>query len=202
MTVENTKRKDVAYDTNVILNLMEKPNVAGMLTTHGLLGGANVYITDIVRKELAEKKVDIKDVCRELEARGATVILDYIEAGMRDDARDMEGKHSMLHYPDSLILAYVMLRWMCLVTCDKGLAGAAEREGVDVVNPDTMCNPDGRFPSKYDAEMARHCRRTCLDGHWTRRDFRSESAPSSPSNKRRRTNLKRRAAPCPRRDFG
>ena len=193
MTVENIQCKVVTLDTNIMLRMVESPNFANMLDMHVQLDGANVHIPDTVSKEIARKNLDIKDVRRELESRGAVVILGDTTAGMRIDARIMEGKHPKLHYPDSRILAYAKSYKTCFVTRDRDLAEAAELEGVDVVNPDTICSPDGRFRSRYGNDIDDY-RRSGPGGHLARPGFGPGSAPST-LPKRRRRNLKRRAAP-------
>lgn len=196
MTEEKTKCKAVTLDTNIMLRMAKIPNFANMLDMRVQLDGTNVHIPDTVRREIAKKNLDIKDVCRELGARGAVVILGYTTADMCIDARDMEAKHSGLHYPDNRILAYAKSCGTCLVTCDRNLAEAAEPEGVDVVNPDIICSPGGRFRSRYGDDIDDY-RRSGPGMHSTRRGFRPGSAPSA-APKRKRRNLKRRAAPCMR----
>lgn len=151
MTVINSKANCTAFDTNVIRRLIEEPNFADMLATRGhLQGGTVVHICGTVEYELAKHGFDTAGSM--LKAGGATVVYGYITDKMRADARAMEDRHKgLLHYPDSVILAYAKARGIGLVTCDKNLAAAAKLEGVRVVNPDQVCCSGGRFRGMYDA---------------------------------------------------
>lgn len=185
MTDKNSKTNCTAFDTNVIWRLIEEPNFADMLAMRGhLRGGAVVHICGAVEYELT--KYDFDAAGSMLEARGATVVYGYITDKMRADARVMEDRHKgLLHYPDSVILAYAKARGIGLVTCDKNLAAAAKLEGVRVVNPDQVCCSGGRFRGRYDVNARAHLRS---------RRFGPGSAPAA-APKRRRRNLRRRAYP-------
>ena len=174
----------IALDTCVIRNMLENPNYADMLSMHVNLRGRTVHICSRVVYEASQQDMDVERVVGKLEGLGASVELGEVTEQMQADAKAMEARYpSLLHWPDSDILAYTKAHHLVLLTRDRGLEAAAEMEDVAVINPDKLCGTSNRPRSSYEHTATVHSRRPPPD----------HAAPAC--RKRRRRNLPRRAAP-------
>ena len=202
MSIPDTS-KGIALDTCVIRSMMENPNYTDMVFQRIDLRGASVDVCKTVALEARGQDVALDMAVAKLEARGAVVVHGDITARMRADAEAMLELHApLLHRPDNYILAYAKALALVLLTRDRGLEAAAEREGVGVINPDKLCGTDRRPRSGFESTAAAYSRllprgRGGVPHGPAAAHSRRPPADhvAAASRKRRRRNLPRRASP-------
>lgn len=133
-------RRRYVLDTNTVINLVDNPNFRSMLAVRVDMRNSNVYLSFTIRRELQKHGCPLVTAVACIRHHlKANAISCASTAEDRAEAPRLERAYDTLHWPDSMILAETASRGATLVTRDRGLADAAKRCGVSVVNPDLLC---------------------------------------------------------------
>jgi hypothetical protein len=148
--VNGSNKHNYTFDTCVGIKICENVNVGNLLSCRINFESSTIHISSQSVFEATRLGYDVDSVSKQIkESIGANVVFGSITNSMVQDAKYLESKCSTLHEGDSEILAYARATATTLVTCDKGLATAAELSGTSVVNPDILpCDKIGLGKSK------------------------------------------------------
>ena len=127
------------FDTNVIMEAVNNPNFWNMLKIRLDLQDGRIHFDSTIRRELEKHGCPVeKLLVMVMSDASAALIGERSERGIAGMAARLERKHSMLHSPDSYILASCIHSKTTLVTRDRGLEQAAREHKVHVINPDKI----------------------------------------------------------------
>lgn len=130
------------FDTCVAIKIFKNPNIGNLLSCRLNLKGSKIHLTSQTVFEVKKLGYDFEKISKHIEQTiGVRIITGHITEDMENDAEYLESICQTLHFGDSQVLAYSKSTGTTLVTCDRGLAEAAQISNVDVVNPDLLhCN--------------------------------------------------------------
>ena len=135
----NRSQKGFTFDTCVGIKMCENPNLGSLLSCRVNFENSQIHLNSQSIVEATRLGYDVNYVSKQIQNLiGTQIISGVITDEMKNDADYLEGVCPTLHEGDSQILAYVRATGTTLVTCDRGLAEAAELSGAKVVNPDLL----------------------------------------------------------------
>ena len=148
----NGSDQTYTFDTCIGIKMVDNPNFASLLSCRLECKNSLVRLTSQTALELARKGYDFASVSAQIhKCLGVDIVHTTITEDMQAVAKCLQITCPTLHDGDSLILADSKLSGTTLVTCDKGLAIAANLVGVTVINPDILAsdtsapNPTSRY---------------------------------------------------------
>ena len=130
------------FDTCIAIKIFENPNISNLLSCRLNLKDSKIHLTSQTIFELKKLGYDYEQISKHIEQTiGVSIITGHITEDMENNAEYLESICQTLHFGDSQVLAYSKSTDTTLVTCDRGLAEAAQISNVNVVNPDLLhCN--------------------------------------------------------------
>ncbi|RNJ79581.1 MAG: hypothetical protein D9C04_04190 [Nitrosopumilus sp. B06] len=135
----NGSPNNYTFDTCIGIKMCENPNFGSLLKCRLGFDDSTVHLCTQTILEANNLKYDSKEFFRLIKSVfGASTVEGKVTDEMKCRAVHLEKTHHKLHYGDNYILAYAEATGTILVTCDRGLASAAESIGVTTINPDLI----------------------------------------------------------------